>query len=243
MADTLTRDSDDDLAARRSARRIALVAGAAGLVAVLVWVIVFSSVLGARRVVVHGAHSVSAARIQAVADVPHGRPLLRLDTGAIAHRVEAALPDVAAASVQVSYPSTVVITVTERVAVGYLEAGGSPTRVILVDKSGRQFRTVSTAPSALPHFDIPAGAGQPAATATGQAVATVAGALTPAVLAQLSSIGASDPSAITLHLRDGRTVEWGTADRSADKAQVLPALLGRAGTTFDVSNPDVVSVR
>jgi cell division protein FtsQ len=112
-----------------------------------------------------------------------------------------------------------------------------------VDKSGRQFRTVSTAPSALPHFDIPAGAGQPAATATGQAVATVAGALTPAVLAQLSSIGASDPSAITLHLRDGRTVEWGTADRSADKAQVLPALLSRAGTTFDVSNPDVVSVR
>ena len=245
MADTLTRDSDDDLAARRSARRIALVAGAAGLVAVLVWVVVFSSVLGARRVVVHGAHSVSAARIQAVADVPHGRPLLRLDTGAIAHRVEAALPDVAAASVQVSYPSTVVITVTERVAVGYLDAGGKAT---LVDKSGRQFRTVSTAPSALPHFDIPTGTGatatgQAVATATGQAVATVAGALTPAVLAQLSSIGASDPSAITLHLRDGRTVLWGSAERSADKAQVLPALLPRAGTTFDVSNPDVVSVR
>jgi len=78
MADTLTRDSDDDLAARRSARRIALVAGAVGLVAVLVWVVVFSSMLGARRVVVHGAHSVSAARIRAVADVPHGRPLLRL---------------------------------------------------------------------------------------------------------------------------------------------------------------------
>jgi len=237
MADTLTRDSDDDLAARRSARRIALVAGAAGLVAVLVWVVVFSSVLGARRVVVHGAHSVSAARIQAVADVPHGRPLLRLDTGAIAHRVEAALPDVAAASVQVSYPSTVVITVTERVAVGYLDAGGKAT---LVDKSGRQFRTVSTAPSALPHFDIPTGTG---ATATGHAVATVAGALTPAVLAQLSSIAASAPSAITLHLRDGRTVLWGSAERSADKAQVLPALLARAGTTFDVSNPDVVSVR
>jgi len=46
-----------------------------------------------------------------------------------------------------------------------------------------------------------------------------------------------------LHLRDGRTVLWGSAERSADKAQVLPALLARAGTTFDVSNPDVVSVR
>jgi hypothetical protein len=38
-------------------------------------------------------------------------------------------------------------------------------------------------------------------------------------------------------------VLWGSADRSADKAQVLPALLTRDGTTFDVSNPDVVVAR
>lgn len=227
-------DTDEIASARRSARRIALVAGSLGVIAVLVWVAVFSSVLGAKRVVVHGEHLVSAARIRAVADVPHGRPLLRLDTGAIARRVET-LPVVAAASVHVSYPSTVVITVTERVAVGYLVAGGS---VILVDKSGRQFRTVAVAPSALPRFDIPTGA-----TATGHAVATVAGALTAPVLRKLSSISANDPSAITLHLRDGRTVQWGSADRSTDKAQVLPALLSRPGTEFDISNPDLVVAR
>lgn len=225
----------DDLAAtRRSARRIALVAGTVAVIAVLVWVALFSSLLGAKRVRVRGAHDVSAARVQSVAAVPHGRPLLRLDTGAIARRVET-LPDVAAASVHVSYPSTVVITVTERVAVGYLVANG---RVVLVDKSGKQFRTVSAAPVRLPRFDIPAGA-----TATGHAVATVAGALTSLVLHKLSSISASDPSAITLQLRDGRSVEWGSADRSADKAQVLPALLARPGTEFDVSNPDLVVAR
>jgi len=72
----------DDLAAtRRSARRITLVAGAIGVIAVLVWVAVFSSVLGAKRVVVHGADAESVARIQSVAEVPHGRSLLRLDTG------------------------------------------------------------------------------------------------------------------------------------------------------------------
>src|SRR6266545_1089667 len=119
MADTLTREDDDLAAARRSARRIALVAGTVGLIAVLVWVVVFSSVLGVKRVVVHGAHVLSAARIRSVADVPHGRPLVRVDTGTIAHRIEA-LPEVAAVSVRVSYPSTVMITVTERVAVGYL---------------------------------------------------------------------------------------------------------------------------
>ncbi|HEY7046141.1 MAG TPA: FtsQ-type POTRA domain-containing protein [Jatrophihabitantaceae bacterium] len=237
MVDTLTREDDDDLTARRrSARRVALVAGTIGLIAVLVWMFVFSSVLGAKRVVVHGAHTVPVSRIESVADVPHGRPLLRLDTGAIAGRVEQ-LPDIAAASVHVSYPSTVVITVTERVAVGYLSVGGT---AILVDKSGRQFRTTSTVPKTLPRFDIPAGQ---QATAAGQAVATVAGALTPAELGKLSSIAATDPTHITLRLRDGRSVIWGSADRSADKAQVLPALLTRPGTTFDVSNPDVVVAR
>ena len=225
----------DDLAAtRRSARRIALVAGTVAVIAVLIWVALFSSLLGAKRVRVRGAHDVSAARVQSVADVPQGRPLLRLDTGAIARRVET-LPDVAAASVHVSYPSTVVITVTERVAVGYLVANG---RVVLVDKSGKQFRTVSAAPARLPRFAIPAGA-----TATGRAVATVAGALTAPVLHKLSLISASDPSAITLQLRDGRSVQWGSADRSADKAQVLAALLARPGTDFDVSNPDLVVAR
>lgn len=240
MVDTVTREDDDDLAARRrSARRVALVAGFIGLVAVLVWMFVFSPVLGAKHVVVHGAQTVPVSRIESVADVPHGRPLLRLDTGAIAGRVET-LPDIAAASVHVSYPSTVVITVTERVAVGYLSVGGSPPSAILIDKSGRQFRTTPTVPKTLPRFDIPAGA---QATAAGQAVATVAGALTPAELGRLSSIAATDPTEITLRLRDGRNVIWGSADRSADKAQVLPALLSRPGTTFDVSNPDVVVAR
>jgi cell division protein FtsQ len=225
---------DEIVATRRSARRIALLAGAVGVVAVLVWVVLFSSVLGANRVVVHGTHALTQERIRAVADVPHGRPLVRLDTGSIARRVEA-LPDVAAASVRVSYPSTVVITVTERVAVGYLNAGSA---AILVDGSGRQFRGVSAPPKALPRFDIPADA-----TAIGQAVATVAAALTPAVRSKLASISASDPSAITLRLRDGRTVQWGSADRSAHKAQILPALLARGGSDFDVTNPDVVVAR
>lgn len=226
--------TDDVAAARRSARRVALAAGAVGVIAVLVWIAFFSSVLGARRVLVHGERAVSAARIQSVAGVPHGRPLLRLDTAAIARRVET-LPGVATASVHVSYPSTVIITVTERVAVGYLVADG---KVVLVDRSGRQFRTVPAAPVGLPRFDIATGA-----TATGHAVATVAGALTAPVLRKLSSISAENPSAVTLHLRDGRTVQWGSADRSAVKAQVLPALLARPGTEFDVSNPDLVVAR
>ncbi len=226
----------DAHAARRSARRVIAVVLLIGVLVVGTWVVAFSPVLGAKRVLVRGAHVLSAAQVRAAAAVRPGAPLVRLDAGAVADRVDA-LPQVASAHVRVSYPSTVVITITERVAVGYLTAGGS---AILVDKSGAQFRTVAAAPRGLPRFDIPSGA---RAVAAGQAVATVAAALTPALLAKLKSIKAGGPQAISLLLADGRTVRWGSADRSADKARVLPALLARPGTTFDVSDPDVVVAR
>lgn len=229
-------DAELDAVARRSARRVILAVFVVGLLVVGTWVVAFSGVLGAKRVVVHGVHQLSAARVRTAAAVKHGAPLVRLDTGAVARRVEA-IPEVAAAQVRVSYPSTVVITVDERVAVGYLAAGRS---AILVDRTGAQFRTVSAAPHALPRFDLPVG---PQGAAAGRAVATVAGSLTPAVRARLASIKATDPLSITLRLTDGRTVRWGSAERSTDKARVLPGLLSRPGTSFDVSDPDVVVAR
>ena len=237
MTQTLWTDREDvDDGRRRSARRVVLVAFVVAVLAVGAWAIAFSSVLGAKRVVVHGAHQVSAASVRAAGAVPDGAPLLRLDTGAVASRIEA-LPMVASARVRVSYPSTVVITIRERVAVGYLSVGNS---ALLVDKTGKQFRTVRAVPHALPRFDLPTGA---LAAPTGQAVATVAGSLTPALLAKLKSITATNPLSITLLLTDGRTVRWGSSERSVDKARVLPALLTRPGILFDVSDPDVVVAR
>jgi cell division protein FtsQ len=236
MTQTLRGKRPDDAdVTRRSARRVVAVVLVA-LVVIGAWVVAFSPVLGAKRVLVRGAHVLSVTQVRAVAAVKRGTPLVRLDAGAVAGRVEA-LPEVASARVQVSYPSTVVVTVVERVAVGYLAAGGP---AILVDKSGAQFRTVPAAPRALPRFDIPEGA---RGAASGRAAATVAGSLTAALLAKLTYIKANDPQSITLVLADGRTVRWGSADRSADKARVLPALLSRSGTTFDVSDPDVVVAR
>ncbi len=71
----------------------------------------------------------------------------------------------------------------------------------------------------------------------------MAGSLTPALLAKLTSVTATSPLSITLLLTDGRTVRWGSPERSADKARVLPALLSRPGMSYDVSDPDVVVAR
>lgn len=212
---------------------------AAAVIAVLVavWIVAFSPVLGVRTVAVRGAGFVTAAQIRSAAGVKHGTPLLRLDTAPIVRRVEA-LVGVRSATVTKGYPNSVTITVTERVAVGFLDAGGGS--FVLVDAGGVRFRTLTQRPPRLPLLVVPGGA---QATASAAAVATVAGDLPAAVLARVQSIQAFDPSAITLLLTDSRVVRWGGVERSADKARVLPALLQQPGTQFDVSDPDAVIAR
>jgi cell division protein FtsQ len=108
-----------------------------------------------------------------------------------------------------------------------------------VDSSGLQYRSVPTAPAGLPLLVVPAGS---SARMTGGAVATVAAALPPAILQQVTSIQALDPKAITLVLSHGRIVRWGSADRTADKARVLPTLLATlsssGATQIDLTDPD-----
>jgi cell division protein FtsQ len=203
------------------------------VVALATWIVASSPMLGVNTVTVQGNRQVSAAQVRDAATIKHGTPLVRLDTAAVMRRVES-LPQVASATVRTDYPSTVVITITERVAVGYLTAGK---RFMLVDKTGDQYRTVATKPKLLPLFVVPAG---PNAKATGEAVATAAASLTKALLAKVDSVQAFDPTAITLLLADHRVVRWGSADRSADKARILPVLLRQPGTQFDVTNPDQV---
>jgi cell division protein FtsQ len=208
----------DEPARRRRVPRLTLVVVAATIVvlaAVTTWLVAFSSVLGVKTVTVTGERSVTAQQIVAAARVARGTPLIRLDKGAVAARVEQ-LPDVAAATVQTKYPSTVQITITERVAVGYVQ---SDSHFALVDKTGYQYRTVSTKPARLPLFQVPTGAG---AQASAAAEAVVAAALPP-----------------TLLFTDSRVVQWGSADQSTLKAQILPTLLAQPGRTVDLTNPQV----
>lgn len=200
--------------------------------AIAVWIVAFSSVFGVGTVVVRGVHAVSADEVRSVAKIADGTPLVRLDTAAIRSRVEA-LPDVASAQVTTSFPSTVTITVTERLALGVVQssAGG----FMLVDRTGDQFRHVDARPRHLPLFVVPNGTDS---RTTGGAVATVAAALPQWVRARIASIQALDPQAITLLMHNGRVVRWGSADRSTLKARILPALLAQQGSQIDVTDPN-----
>jgi cell division protein FtsQ len=213
-------------------RRIAVIVAAVVVLAVVAtWLVAFSSVFGVRKVVVRGTHALTAAQIETAASIEHGTPLVRLDTSAVTRRVEK-LPEVESAQVSTSFPSTVVITVEERVAVGYVRRSG---HAVLVDGSGVQYRSLATAPRGLPRFVVGSGT---SARAVGAAIATVAAALPGSVRKQVTSIEALDADSITLVLTRGRVVQWGSAARTPQKARLLPVLLRRAASQINVSNPE-----
>jgi cell division protein FtsQ len=68
-------------------------------------------------------------------------------------------------------------------------------------------------------------------------------ALPASVRAQITTVSAATPAQVTLHLTGNRTVNWGDADDPARKAAVLTTLLQQKGTYYDVSAPDVVTVK
>ncbi len=206
---------------------------AATIIALLVWVIAFSPVLGARSVQVSGAKLLTAQQVLRAAAVRRGEPLVRLESQAIKRRV-AALREVRSVSIDVSYPSTVTITVTERVAAGYRPTGGG---VSVVDGDNVAFRTLASAPAGLPRLDASDDPQLAAATAQ------VAAALPSSLAATVALISAPTAESITLKLTDSRTIVWGGTDRNAEKARLLQALLAEPGTYFDLSNPDSVISR
>ena len=218
--------------AGRSRRRL-LVAVAAAVVVVLLgtWLIAFSSVFGVRTIQVRGNHLLTADQVRAAADISNGTPLVRVDSSAATKRVER-LAEVASAQVSTSFPSAVVITIEERAPVGYLRRAG---RVELVDHTGALYRTVAAPPAGLPKLVVPSGAKQ---RRTAAAVATVANALPHQVRRHVISVQALDPDSITLVLTGDRVVRWGTAERTADKARLLPALLRHHPEQIDLTNPD-----
>jgi cell division protein FtsQ len=235
---TLTRTGrpqrETDEPTPRSDRRRTIVLAVAVTVAIAVvgtWLVAFSSVFGVRSVEVRGVHVLTADQVRAAADISNGTPLVRLDTSAITKRVEQ-LPEVASAQVSTSFPSTVVIMVEERVAVGYTVRGGHD---VLVDSTGAEYRTVERVPTGLPHFVLPSGDQQ---QPTAMAVAAVASALPRDVARQVRSIEGLNPSRITLVLTRHRLVAWGSAAQTALKARLLPALLRRPVGYVDLTDPN-----
>ncbi|MFC4943491.1 cell division protein FtsQ/DivIB [Pseudonocardia sp. GCM10023141] len=192
-----------------------------------------------KDVTVTGAGTVPVADVLAAAAVTPGGPLLDVDTAGAAQRV-AALPAVASVHVDRSWPHTVTVAVIERVPVAVFATDRGDQ---LVDGGGAVYP--GPVPPGLPRLTMTfAGPDDPAT----HAALTALGDLPPAVRPQVLSIDAradapGAPSQVSFGLTDDRQVRWGDPDRGKDKAAVLVPLLTRPGRVYDVSSPDLATVR
>ncbi|MGH3694497.1 MAG: cell division protein FtsQ/DivIB [Pseudonocardiaceae bacterium] len=214
--------------------------GLLALIGGLIWVLLGSSLFGARAVQVVGTRELPADVVRAVAAVPLGTPMLRLDTEAIETRV-AALPRVASVAVRCGMDGTVRVEVTERIPLALVRRGGD---VHLVDATGFDYAVVPEAPPGLPELRVSRVGPRDATT---MAALTVLTTLPDWLRIQVRSISARSPADVVLRLdteRDGgeRQVRWGDASESDRKAAVLGPLLTQPGQIYDVSSPTLPTI-
>ncbi|MBV9832293.1 MAG: FtsQ-type POTRA domain-containing protein [Marmoricola sp.] len=219
--------------ARRGWRRRVLVALVlllvAGLVAGGVWLMFFSPYVTARSAEVTGNTSISTARIDRVAAVPVGTPLVRVDLDAIRRRVEA-IPAVRSVDVSRAWPHRVHIAVTERVPIAVIDRGNG---LQALDADGVMFGSYAKRPRGLPLVRTEPATPQEALVEGGKVIAS----LPASVASRVATINVESIDQISLDLRNGRRVEWGSAEDSQQKAEVLAVMLPRSGQTIDVSVP------
>lgn len=212
---------------RRRLVRLALAAIVVVLLAGAVWMVWFSSVLSARTVRVVGVEGARAEAVLAAADVPVGTPLARIDTTP-AQLAVAALPWVAEAEVRRGWPSEIVVAVTPRVPLAVVSTG---TTRAAVDAEGIVFEPAGALPKDLPRVAADGAALQ-------EAMAVLASI--PADLARrVVAVAATTRDDVTLTLRSGDLVRWGSAEQPEFKAQVLAALMNRKADVYDVAAPEL----
>ena len=194
-----------------------------------VWLVFISSTLTVKHVDVQGDSLLSQQQVLAAAQVPTGAHLVELDLGAIRARV-AGLAPVKHVDVSREWPDGVLIRITERHAVAVVEIAG---RYQAMDSDGVLFRTYARPPVGMPRV-------LSTATVSSDALAEAArviGSLPSGLAARVDHVGVRGIDQVTLTMRSGATVLWGSDAQSVLKAEVLVKLLAHRTGTYDVSVP------
>ncbi|HEY6425294.1 MAG TPA: FtsQ-type POTRA domain-containing protein [Pseudonocardiaceae bacterium] len=205
------------------------------LVGGVTWVLLGSSLFDARSVQVAGASALRADEVRAVAAVPLGTSMLRLDAVGIEARV-AAIPRVATVHLRRTLGGTVWIELTERTPVAVVRRSNG---AHLVDATGTDYAAVPALPAGLPELRVARVGPRDAAT---MAALTVLSGLPDPLRARVRSVGADSPADVVLQLTDKSEVRWGGVEEGDRKAAVLGPLLTQPGHIYDVSSPTLPTI-
>lgn len=208
---------------------------AAAILATAIWALLGSSLLVARSVRVTGAPAAQQAEVLRAAGITAGTPLIRINTAAVARRVEQ-ITQIQSAQVSRDWPDSVVIAVRERTPALVVASGGG---FALIDRFGVVTGHVETRPPGLTLLaaapaDLASLRGSPAI----QAAVTVLRQLPPSIRPLVRAVAAPSADTVTLDLKRGITVLWGGTDRPAAKAAELKILMRTNASFYNVANPD-----
>jgi cell division septal protein FtsQ len=226
---------------RRSRHRRAGWITALAVVVVLVGAVtisVFSPLLSLQTIKVEGTGRVSK---QAVLDSLHdqiGKPLAMVDFSAVKSDLSN-FPLIESYVTETEPPHTLVIRITEREPIASVKISSG---YELVDPAGVVIQTSPKQPAGVPVVDIKG------ATISGsvyRAAAEVLLSLPASLRSTVTKVSASTADDVTLNLSTGEQVVWGSAESSAQKAQLLAGLIRSHRATnptqaveYDVSAPD-----
>jgi cell division protein FtsQ len=177
---------------------------------------------------------VDGLAVQAALDPFLGTALPRLDIQTIESAIDA-VQGVREATVTRSWPRGLLVAVAVRRPVAAI--ADAQVGYLYVDSEGVGLATATERPTDLPVVTVPVGEGNSRILA---ATLAVAGALPPELSSRVEAVRAETEDSVTLFLRDGPRVEWGSGSDSSLKAAVLLVLLQSdlAGVAvIDVSAP------
>ncbi len=214
-------------------------------VGVLAWYVLHTPLFGARSVTVTGNVHETPAQVVQQAGLASQPPLLDIDPGAVAARLEQ-LPWVHSAAVRVSWPDGVHIAITEETP--HLAVPAANGTWLTVSDDGRVLAVTASRPPGLLLLDVPATAARPGAVLPAKDAAglKVASTLPPAFAGQVASVKVMPAGWVQLALTTPITVDIGSADQLPAKYEDVSAILAGAtlhsGDVIDVSIPRAPTV-
>lgn len=228
-------------AGRRRLRRVLTVLGTVGAL-LAGYAVTQSPVLDVDHIRATGGEHTDGGAVAFASGIGRGEPMLGLDTGAVARRVEA-LPWVSTARVERRWPGTVRITITERAPAAVVPVGeGDEARLALVDASGRVLSDGSGDAPAAPPPGLPTLAGVRGEVTAGESLDRDARD----ALAVVSALAEALPGTVTevstdldAALVSGGQVRFGTVEDLNDKIVAVETMLA----DVDLVGLDVLDVR
>ena len=209
------------------------------------WFLVHTPLFSARSVTVTGNVHETAAQIVTQAGLATQPPLLDVNTGAAAARIEQ-LPWVRSASVHVSWPDGVHIAVTEETPRFVVGAPGGKWDSLSGD--GRVLAASATRPPGLLLLTVPQAPGSPGAVLSNKDAAAlrVATTLPASFAAQVTGVTVEPAGWVQLTMTTPIVVDLGSVAQLPAKYEDVSSILAGAtlheGDVIDVSVPDAPTV-